>query len=72
MTDRERAEEFLGRGADWCQRSTLEDLFRDVRMEAIEECAGVADSEASDYECDWSSPEFNFASNVAAAIRKLK
>lgn len=37
--------------------------------EGMERAAKIAKEKGADYECDWSSPEFNYAENVVAAIR---
>lgn len=47
-------------------------LLESFAAQEREACAKVADEKAHDYEGDWSSPEFNYAMDVAAAIRARK
>lgn len=52
-----------------CYAEAIAQARAEVRREERAACAKLAHDMASDYECDWSSPEFNYAKDVEDAIR---
>lgn len=68
ITDKDREAAFKC-GCRWQDIDGVAAAIAQARAEEREACAKLAYDMASDYECDWSSPEFNYAKDVEAAIR---
>jgi len=52
-----------------CRAEAIAQTREEGRREERAACAKLAHDLASDYGCDWSSPEFNYAKDVEDAIR---